>query len=84
MLRTIQCLVILALGLLTAGAGSAQEDEGGCVYNRTVYPERGELCQTGILKRCENGAWADIGFCKKKPMPEPISGGGDEVLQPEQ
>lgn len=83
MIRAIQYFLMAAAFVLTAGAGIAQDDEGGCVYNRAVYPEGNEMCQSGSLMRCEEGAWSDIGCCPKKPMPEPISAGGDEVLQPE-
>ena len=82
--RPIRHFLIVASLLLTADAGIAQDDEGGCVYNRTVYPERSEQCQTGALMRCEEGAWAPIGLCDKEPLPEPVSSGGDEVLQPEE
>lgn len=77
-------LLTLMASLLLTGAGLAQEDEGGCVYNRAVYPEGTEMCQSGSLMRCGEGAWGDIGFCKQEPMPEPVSGGGDEVLPPQE
>ena len=75
--------LILVVSLLLGDAGLAQEDQGGCVYNRAVYPEGSEMCQSGSLMRCGEGAWGDIGFCKQEPMPEAISGGGDVVLPPQ-
>ena len=82
--RRIRHFLIGASLLLAADAGIARDDEGGCVYNRTVYPERSQMCQAGALMRCEEGAWAPIGLCDQEPMPESVSSGGDEVLQPEE
>lgn len=77
------CLLAVSC-LLAARVGMAQEDEGGCFYNRTIYPEGAEMCQSGQLMRCEEGAWGTIGLCKKEPMPQPVSDGGDRVLEPEE
>jgi hypothetical protein len=35
------------------------------------------MCQSGQLKRCEDGAWGDIGLCKAEAMPPPGSEEGD-------
>lgn len=84
MKKATQFFLMLTTFLLLAGTGIAQEDQGGCVYNRAVYPEGSEMCQSGSLMRCGEGAWGDIGFCDQEPMPEPVSGGGDRVVPPEQ
>ncbi|HJO23844.1 MAG: hypothetical protein QF890_00515 [Myxococcota bacterium] len=84
MLKRIRSFLIAAPLLFTADAGIALDDEGGCVHNRSVYPEGSELCRSGTLVRCEESAWSDIGFCKDEPRHQPKSGGGDAVVQPEQ
>lgn len=72
-----------ALSLLGAAAlapparAQGEDDGGGCVYEREVYPEGATLCQAGTQKRCEDGAWADVGDCPGGVAPEPPSGGGD-------
>ena len=76
MLRS--ALILGTLLLLWAGPTLAEEDEGDCVYNRQVYSEGSELCENGMLKRCEDGAWSDIGRCNSEATEAPISGGGDE------
>ena len=81
-------LVLASLALIGLGAGAAfaqdiDDDEGGCVYNRVVYPEGSELCQDGTLQRCDDGAWSPIGDCRKQPDQEPEGSGGDTVA-PEQ
>lgn len=75
----IQPLLLLAVAacLLLPSLSLAQEG-GGCVFNRRIYPEGFEMCQSGTRVRCEEGSWADIGMCDgDEPMPEPIEGGGD-------
>ncbi len=71
--------VLLGLCLLLPTHPAPAQDEagGGCVYNREVYPEGAELCQDGTLKRCEEGAWADIGLCEDPERAPPRSEGGD-------
>ena len=73
-------LALLVLAAAAAGSTSAraQEDEGGCVFDRRVYPEGSERCQGGARVRCRDGAWSDIGLCDDpEPDPPPISDGGD-------
>src|SRR5882724_9308824 len=41
------------------------------------YSEGSELCENGMLKRCEDGAWSDIGRCDREVAEAPRSGGGD-------
>ena len=73
----------LLLMLLGTGSAAAQgNEEGGCVYNRQIYPEGYEMCQAGTQKRCDEGAWEDIGFCDGDEDPPPRSGGGDTVVDP--
>ena len=82
MIRTLA----LAAGLVIAAptlAVAQDMDEGGCVFDRMIYPEGYELCQSGTLKRCESGAWADIGLCDEEPRPPPRSSGGDVVVEPD-
>jgi hypothetical protein len=74
-------LSIGSLILLVAGAAFAQDpldsESDGCVYNRVVYPEGAQLCQSGNLVRCEDGAWSDEGDCPNEAPPAPNSEGGD-------
>ena len=68
--------------LLGAATAPAQEDDGGCVYDRRIYPDGYEMCQGGQLMRCEDGAWGDIGMCDDpEPGPPPRTGGGDVELR---
>ena len=77
MTRT-ECLLLAAAALLLSSSAAAQiEDEDGCVYNREVYPEGTQMCQSGNLVRCEDGAWSPMGDCPNEPMPSPDTGGGD-------
>jgi hypothetical protein len=71
-------LALAALMLLAVPGAQAIEDDGSCVYNRRVFPEGYEMCQAGTLKRCEDGAWSDVGDCPDEPMEPPRPGGGDE------
>ena len=71
-------ILAVAAVLLCASAAHAQDlDDDSCVYNRQVYPEGTQMCQSGTLERCEDGAWSDMGDCPDEPMPPPDSGGGD-------
>jgi hypothetical protein len=76
-------LMLAAVLLLCAGPTLAEEDDGSCVHNRELYPEGYELCENGTLRRCDEGAWADIGECERDAEDRPRSGGGDE-LAPEE
>ena len=76
--RTAHFAPITAALLLTAAPAVAQSlSEDGCVYDREVYPEGTEMCQSGDLMRCEDGAWTPMGDCPDEPMPAPNPGGGD-------
>jgi len=80
--QTKWLLSILGIALLCGplagrvGAQSALESPG-CVYDRTIYPEGSEVCQNGTKKRCESGAWGNIGMCEDEAPPPPYSSGGD-------
>jgi len=76
--------IALILGFVCATpAASSSLDDGGCVFDRRIYPDGYEMCQSGKLKRCDNGAWEDLGHCDDETMPPPIDGGGDVVVEPE-
>ena len=78
MSRTASLLLAVTALLFTSGSAAAQElSEDGCVYNREVYPEGTQMCQSGNLVRCEDGSWSPVGDCPNEPMPSPNSGGGD-------
>lgn len=75
---------LVALAWLAAAPAAAQEidedmdhAEGGCVYDRRVYPQNAELCQDGALMRCDAGSWDEIGACEGGVGRAPISDGGD-------
>jgi hypothetical protein len=70
------CVSAALLAFATA-ARAQDASSDGCVYNRQVYPAGTEMCQSGDLVRCEDGAWSDEGDCPDQPMPEPDTGGGD-------
>jgi hypothetical protein len=72
---------LLAAWLLAATAALAQSE--GCVFDRRVYPEGSEVCRGGVLQRCEEGAWGDVGGCEDEASPPPESGGGDVEVDPE-
>jgi hypothetical protein len=74
---TLACGAVAAALLGLAVSAAAQDGEDGCVYNREIYPEGTEMCQSGDLVRCEDGAWSDEGDCPNQPMPAPDTGGGD-------
>jgi hypothetical protein len=68
---------------LGPGRAAAEEPlEGSCVYNREVHPPRSEICQGDTLKRCENGAWVDVGHCDQPALQPPRAEGGDELKPP--
>jgi hypothetical protein len=71
-------LILGTLLLFWASPSLAEEDDGACVHNRREYSEGYELCENGMLKRCEEGAWSDIGRCDRDATEMPRSGGGDE------
>jgi hypothetical protein len=76
--RTEHLLLAAAALLLSSAPAVAQiETEDGCVYNREIYPEGTEMCQSGDLVRCEDGSWSPMGDCPNEPMPSPSPGGGD-------
>lgn len=80
MLKMSVYVLVVACCLVGPVSSTAfDDDESGCVYNRTVYPDRTEMCQSGNLMRCDTGAWSEIGDCRNDPMPEPVSSGGDHV-----
>ncbi len=58
------------------------EDDGGCVFDSRIYPEGYEMCQWGILKRCEEGAWSDLGMCDEGKEQDPVASGDDRVIDP--
>jgi hypothetical protein len=67
-----------AFALLGAASLGAQlEDDGHCFYEGRDYPEGTEMCQSGTLKRCEAGAWADIGVCDEGGLSD------EEGMEPE-
>lgn len=76
-------LVAAACLALPLGSNFAYADEeGGCAYNRVIYPEGTEMCQGGQQVRCEDGAWGDIGLCDDaEPGPPPRTGGGDVEIR---
>ena len=77
-MRRIESLACGAAALLGfALSAAAQDGDDGCVYNRQIYPEGTEMCQSGNLVRCEDGAWSAEGDCPDQPMPPPDTGGGD-------
>jgi hypothetical protein len=78
MFRILASLGTLTL-LATPSAFAQDIGDGGCVYDRQIYPEGAELCQDGTLKRCQEGSWDDIGICKAEPARAPNPEGGDEV-----
>ena len=71
-------LIFGTLLLFWAGPTLADEDDGACVHDRREYPEGSELCENGMLRRCEDGAWSDIGRCDRDATEAPRDGGGDE------
>ena len=85
-------LASIASLLALAGAGlffarpvaAAEPAEHGCVFNREIHPEGDEICQSDVRKRCENGAWVDVGTCHDggAPLEQPKAGGGDAVPPP--
>ncbi len=79
LIKLLCVIAVFGFGVLLASITSAQmDDDGSCVYNRSVYPDGAQLCQGGQLMECDEGAWADIGECDDpRPEPAPISGGGD-------
>jgi hypothetical protein len=77
MVRASLILGILLL-LWVSPILAEDDDDESCVHNRQVYPEGYELCENGMLKRCEDGAWSDIGRCEGDDTDAPRSGGGDE------
>jgi len=77
MFATKYCLPIAVLLFSVGVPVIGYTDEGGCVYNRTVYPQGSQMCQGGTMMQCEEGAWSATGFCENEPMPEPVSSGGD-------
>jgi hypothetical protein len=78
-------VAILGASVVLGGSAALAQDEeeGGCVFDREVFPEGYEMCQGGSRKRCEDGAWADVGDCPREAMPPPRSGGGDVEMEPE-
>lgn len=72
-----------ALFLLAASARAQDLGDGACVYNRQAYPNGTEMCQSGDLVRCEDGAWSDVGDCPNEPMPSPNTEGGDVDVESE-
>ena len=76
--RTLAGLAAALLALAVTSLAGAQEDDGGCVYDRRIYPEGTEMCQAGQRVRCDDGAWGDIGMCDRdEPGPPPRTSGGD-------
>ena len=74
------CLAaVFGIGIALATLASAQlEDDGSCVYDRSLYPDGTRMCQGEQLMECDEGAWEDVGNCDEpQPAPVPISGGGD-------
>jgi len=69
--------ILGTLLLFWASPTRAEEDDEACVHNRREYSEGSELCENGMLKRCEDGAWSDIGRCDREITETPRSGGGD-------
>ena len=72
-------LLLAAAVLLGAAAPAAAQNiyDDRCTYNRESYPEGAQMCQSGQLMRCEDGAWTPMGDCPNEPMPSPNPGGGD-------
>ena len=71
-------LILGTLLLFWASPTLAEEDDGACVHDHQEYSEGSELCENGMLRRCEDGAWSDIGRCDRDAAEAPRSGGGDE------
>ena len=78
-LRLVAVVTVFGVGVLLGSIASAQmDDDGGCVFDRRVYPEGEQMCQGSDLVQCSNGAWEDIGDCdEESPGPPPIAEGGD-------
>jgi hypothetical protein len=82
-LATLGCVLLAAVAPLGSGrAVAAERHEEGCVYNREVHPPASEICQGETRKRCENGAWVDVGRCDRPALEPPRSEGGDAVEEP--
>jgi len=70
----------VALGADAAGAEAPQEN--GCVYNREIRQSGDEVCQGDTRKRCDHGAWVDVGTCTNGAQEAPKAEGGDRVAPP--
>lgn len=81
-LRLVVVVSLFAVGVLLGSIASAQmDDDGGCVFDRRVYPEGEQMCQGSDLVQCSGGAWEDIGDCdEERPGPPPVTEGGDVEL----
>jgi hypothetical protein len=66
--------IFACLGLAPLQAAASDLDEAGCLHDQERYPEGYELCLSGTLKRCEHGAWADVGMCGEEEMAPPTMG----------
>jgi len=78
----------LVLGLALTGflgvsaAGAEAPKENGCVYNREIHRPGDVVCQGDTRKRCDHGAWVDIGRCTENALEAPKAEGGDQVEPP--
>lgn len=79
MIHSRRSLMAAMLLFSVAFPFQSYSEEGGCVYNRSVYPEKSQMCQGGSMMECDEGAWSSIGFCDQEAMPEPVSSGGDSM-----
>jgi hypothetical protein len=86
-MRNGSALVLMAgialagiFGAATAGAEAPKED--GCVYNREIHRPGDEVCQGNTRKRCDHGAWVDVGTCPDGALEAPKAEGGDRVEPP--
>jgi hypothetical protein len=79
LVRLVVVIAVFGVGVLLGSIASAQmDDDGGCVFDRRVYPEGEQMCQGSDLMRCSDGAWEDVGDCdEEEPGPPPIAEGGD-------
>jgi hypothetical protein len=74
--------IALAGGLGAAAASAEAPKENGCVYNREIHRPGEEICQGDMRKRCDHGAWVDIGTCREGALEAPKAEGGDQVEPP--
>jgi hypothetical protein len=63
-MKTIKYTLAVAVAIASLAVlalPSTAHDAKGCIYAGKTYSDGSECCQSGLIKRCNDGSWVSTG-----------------------